>query len=66
MTGVLSVLRAGVRRLASRLARDDRGQTLIEYVLLGLVVAVGIIATVVLFRQALGQKLQDITNALKP
>ena len=64
MSGVLSVLRAGVRRLASRFVRDERGQTLIEYMMIGLLVFVFVLVSVMALRGQLNTVIQKITNAL--
>jgi Flp pilus assembly pilin Flp len=64
VSGVLSVLRAGVRRLASRFVRDERGQTLIEYMMIGLLVFVFVLVSVMALRGQLNTVIQKITNAL--
>ena len=64
MSGVLSVLRAGVRRLASRFIRDERGQTLFEYVMVAILVLVAVIVALVAMRNQLSNVIDKIRQAL--
>jgi len=63
--GVFSVLRAGVRGLASYLGRDERGQALWEYIMVGVLVLVAAIGVLLALRGNLQNAINAISNALQ-
>ncbi|MEW5935244.1 MAG: hypothetical protein AB1816_16835 [Bacillota bacterium] len=65
MSGVFSVLRAGARGLASYLGRDERGQTLWEYIMVGILVLVAGVLVLRALGVQITQNLQEIINALQ-
>jgi NhaP-type Na+/H+ or K+/H+ antiporter len=65
VSGVFSVLRAGARGLASYLGRDERGQTLWEYIMVGILVLVAGVLVLRALGVQITQNLQEIINALQ-
>lgn len=59
------MLRAGARGLASYLGRDERGQTLWEYIMVGILVLVAGVLVLRALGVQITQNLQEIINALQ-
>ena len=54
-----------MRELWNNFVADESGQGLVEYVLIILAIAIGIIAALFYFREALEDRFDDITESLK-
>lgn len=66
MSALLCAVRAKVAGLARRLGRDERGQTLWEYVMIGILVLVAVVFVVRTLGSTIGTRIQDIIDALQP
>jgi Flp pilus assembly pilin Flp len=54
-----------LKKVLQRFRRDESGQGLVEYILIIALVSVGVMLVMVVFRNEMGKRMDDVSNTLQ-